>query len=115
MGGGSGGGGIDPKIKQRKIEMYSELNRQLLLAQLQGLGGGPGLSRSRRQNPIGKSSEERREDEKAKTLPTYKWRDTGRANSLPGNRFRLVPYTPPDPHRPTDTIVGKQGRQMYSN
>ena len=114
MGGGAGGGGIDPKIKQRKIEMYSELNRQLLLAQLQGLGGGPGLSRSRRQNPLGKSSEERREDEKAKTPPTYKWIDTGRANSLPGNKWRRVPYTP-DLHRPTDTIVGKQGRQMYSN
>ena len=114
MGGGSGGGGIDPKIKQRKIEMYSELNRQLLLAQLQGLGGGPGLSRTRRQNPIGKSSEERREDEKAKTPPTYKIVDTGRANSLPGNKWRRVPYTP-DPHRPTQTIVGKQGRQMYSN
>ena len=109
MGGGSGsGGGIDPKIKQRKIEMYSELNRQLLLAQLQGLGGGPGLSGSRRQNPLGKSTEERREDEAART------RSTGRANSLPGNRFRRVRYTP-DLHRPTDTIVGKQGRQMYSN
>ena len=108
MGGGAGGGGIDPKIKQRKIEMYSELNRQLLLAQLQGLGGGPGLSRTRRQNPIGKSSEERREDEAART------RSTGRANSLPGNRFRRGRYTP-DPHRPSQTIVGKQGRQMYSN
>ena len=110
MGGGSGsGGGIDPKIKQRKIEMYSELNRQLLLAQLQGLGGGPGLSRTRRQNPIGKSSEERREDEAART------RSTGRANSLPGNKWRRVPFATPDPHRPSQTIVGKQGRQMYSN
>ena len=108
MGGGAGGGGIDPKIKQRKIEMYSELNRQLLLAQLQGLGGGPGLSRSRRQNPIGKSSEERREDEEARTRSTY------RINSLPGPRERRVPYTP-DPHFPTDTIIGKQGRRMYSN
>ena len=114
MGGGAGGGGIDPKIKQRKIEMYSELNRQLLLAQLQGLGGGPGLSRSRRQNPIGKSSEERREDEEARTRSTYRIVDTGRANSLPGNKWRRVPYTP-DLHRPTQTIVGKQGRQMYSN
>ena len=112
MGGGSGsGGGIDPKIKQRKIEMYSELNRQLLLAQLQGLGGGPGLSGSRRQNPLGKSTEERREDEAART------RSTGRANSLPGNKWRRVPWAsrPQNPHYPTQTIVGKQGRQMYSN
>ncbi len=111
MGGGAGGGGIDPKIKQRKIEMYSELNRQLLLAQLQGLGGGPGLSRTRRQNRGEKSPSDIKHERqllyerKAAALPPFD----------PLSNPRGVPYVPPDPHRPTDTIVGKQGRQMYSN
>ena len=45
---GGGGSPIDPRVKRHKIFVNNELNRQLLVAQLSGLGGGTILSGSER-------------------------------------------------------------------